>query len=181
MISFRALKNEAGERSVLEDHLRKRPIAGMRDAHRNIFHSQTLGNRERRAVQRKRGFPAREPRHFDIHPAHAMRPPGSQRLHRRFFSGEASRVALHVVPVPLAVCDFARRVDAMQERLATPLNRRAQAAHLGQVHSQSDNHRVDCPALAVPPLISAQPRDYTSRGHAPSASAIGCLLRVSLA
>ena len=87
-----------------------------------FFTPSRAGEFTRDSVQPQRGFAA-SARASPRYPASARRPPaGSQRLHGRFFGGKSARITLEFSAVALAVRNFGRSVQPLQNRRAVPLN-----------------------------------------------------------
>src|SRR5580658_4546322 len=128
--AFRILTSAFKITSVLQNHLRNRLLGGVRNRKRGVLHSEPRSEFRRDAVKRNRRPPSRHARDFAIPPAHSMIPPRAQRLHRRFFRGKASGVALHAICLRIAVTHFSCSVDAVQKPVAEPVNRPLNARNL---------------------------------------------------
>ena len=101
--------------SVFENHFSKRDISAVCDCEGDVFHAQPIGDFvSQRLLDASVGLPLAFSYHFDVSPTHAAPPACSQRLHRRFFGGKTSRIAFEFVLVALAVCHFARCVQAFE-------------------------------------------------------------------
>src|SRR5580658_2862862 len=159
--------------SALEDNLGQRQIPAMRNRKRNVFHAKPLRYFSRDSVQTQRWFATRFAQHFDIPPAYARSPSRSQRLHRRLFRCKSPRVAFEFRAETLAVRDFCRSVQPLQNRRAVPRQRRFDAVNLRDVQSQAYDHmRLASKSrgkMQVPNRNEIIPRShlkYASRGRA---------------
>src|SRR5271157_2979751 len=83
---------------------------------------------------------ARKSRHFCILPCDAVAPAGANRLHGRFFGGEASGVALRLVRFGLAVANLAGGKDALQKPPPKALYGGSDARDLHNINAGSDDH-----------------------------------------
>src|SRR5260370_7045527 len=113
----------SSELSTLKNHLRQRLALRMRDAERHALHSNLLRYLRRLPCYRQRRPPAHFPHHFQVHPFHTAPPARSQRLHRRFFRREPSRIPFILILKPLAIFPFPRRIYPPQKHFPMPLNR----------------------------------------------------------
>src|SRR6266702_995020 len=109
----------------------------VRDAQRDMLHSELLSNFPRLVLHGERRPAAGLSHHLPIAPAYPASPPCSSSLHCRFFCRKPSGVAFVSVFELLAVLSFLRRVHSSQKYLTMALNRRLDAAHLGNVHAHS--------------------------------------------
>ena len=87
----------------------------MRDRNRNIVDAELRRefSCDTRKIQRR--LSARQVRHFNLHPAHAVPPAGAERLHRCLFHGKTSRITFIAVLMPLAIFDFGGCEEARDE------------------------------------------------------------------
>src|SRR5208283_3012868 len=149
---------------ILENDLRERLVRCMRDAHRDTLHAQRLGNFFRFALQRQCGPSTFHPHHLHVHPAHPAAPAGPQRLHGRFFHGEAPRIPFIFVLELFAVRHFVWRVHAPQKPFPLRLNHFLDALHFRHVNAQPNDHRSpNCGATRLrcldPIILSGPCRD----------------------
>jgi len=79
---------------------------------------------------------------FEIDPADAAAPSGSERFHGGLLGGEASGVAFEPVLKALAIFDFVGRVDAAEKGLAAALDGRSDARDFGDIHTQANNQEI---------------------------------------
>ena len=81
--------------------------------------------------------------HLDAGPEDSLRLAGAERLHRRFFRGEARREGRGEIALGAAIGDFAVGEDAPDETVAVSLDRLGNARDFGRVEPGSYNvHRV---------------------------------------
>src|SRR5713226_6887107 len=92
--------------SAFENHLGERLSLRVRDAQRDPLYSKPLSNFGGFSGKRDRRAAALFSYHFDVHPAHAASPAGSQRLHDRLFRREPSRISFKFIFESLAVFLF---------------------------------------------------------------------------
>src|SRR5713101_8717941 len=85
--------------SAFENHLGEGEVSAVGDRERNVIDAETVREFPCNAVEMKDGLASRDVGHLNVAPADAASPAGTQGLHRRFFRGKASRVALHFVSV----------------------------------------------------------------------------------
>src|ERR1700676_580761 len=121
----------------------------MGDREGYIFNAQTARNFAGGAGQSQRRFAAGLPDDFNINPAHAARPAGSQRLHGSFLGSKASGESLATTAVRFAIGNLRWRENAFQKKAATTLNRRFDAVDLHDVNAQADNHQNYRPQLVT--------------------------------
>src|SRR5271155_5725427 len=98
---------------TFEYDLRDGLLGRVRERQCGMLHAQLGGDLAGFSVESDGRTSTRQARHFAIPPADAVAPARAQSLHRRFFSREASGVALGAVGLGIAVVDFARGVDAL--------------------------------------------------------------------
>src|SRR5581483_5832540 len=101
------------------------------------------------AVELQGRLPRDQVRHFKILPPDPVTPPRPDRLHSRFFGREARRVPLELVGLTLHVGDLPRRVNALDEFLPEPLNRRFDARHFRQINSCAHDHFSPAPDVVI--------------------------------
>ena len=113
----------------------------MGDGEGYMFDAQSAGNFAGGAGQSQRRFAAGLADDFNINPAHAARPAGSQRLHGSFLRREApgdvfrERPGMSPPPVDLALDE-----DARQEPLAESVEDCGHAGHRRQVETEENCH-----------------------------------------
>lgn len=79
---------------------------------------------------------------FDIQPADPFDEAGPEHFHDGFFSRPATGERFVAVLPLLAVFDFFRSVDPVDERLGVPLDHLCDSSNLDDVCSKSDDHRA---------------------------------------
>src|SRR2546423_3626789 len=100
---------------------------------------------------------------FEVLPAHAAAPAGSQSFHRRFFGSESPRVSFELIFESFAVFSFRAGENTPQERIAAAPYRRLEAVHLGNVHTQTYNHREFLKPGMVSPDANPKPAKKSHR------------------
>jgi hypothetical protein len=120
---------------ILENNLGHGLRLGVRDAERDVLHAQACGDFCGFARQGHGGAAALFADYFEIDPAHAAAPAGAERLHGRFFGGEAAGVAFKFIFEPLAIFDFVGRKNAVDKPLATAFDGRLDAWDFGNIHT----------------------------------------------
>src|ERR1700730_932883 len=133
-IRFAALLMNCGNSSMvstLENDLRKGLIRSVRDAQSDVLHIETARDIRCFAGQLDGRAATLFADDFDVHPADAAAPAGTQRFHGGFFRGEAACITLVLVLEALAVFPLFRSVNASQESFAVPLDRALYAGHFG--------------------------------------------------
>ena len=120
-------------RLALKDNFSEREVSTVGDGQRDIFYAQAFGDLRGDAGEPQRRPAAGLAHHFDIAPANAAPPARPQRLHPRFFCGKAAGVSLEFIPVALAVRNFRRRIQALQNGRAMPRKRRFDAVNFRNV------------------------------------------------
>ncbi len=105
--------------SSLKNHLSDCHVAAMRNGQRDVPYTQLIGDLPRYSVQVQSRFAARCVRYLDVSPAHAPSPTRSQGFHGSFLRGESRGVSLELVFVAFAIGDFARRVESIENRVAS--------------------------------------------------------------
>ena len=76
---------------------------------------------------------------LEITPTDSVVPAGADRLHAGFFSGEAGSVAFKAIGFSLAVGNFGRGVNTIEEAVAEAENGGFDAADFGEISSDADN------------------------------------------
>jgi len=83
---------------------------------------------------------------FQIFPEHAARVAGAERLHARFFRGEAGGEMRRRVPSPRTIGDLAFREDAVQEPVAVAIHSLCDSRDVGSVEAEPDDGHDPAPA-----------------------------------
>src|SRR5581483_12430724 len=96
------------------------------------------------AGKRDRRTPSRLAAHFNIAPAHAVVPSGSQRLHGSFFGRETSRISLDAIGLRIAIPDFSFGENALYEALPEARNCVGDPWNFGNINPGADDHRSRC-------------------------------------
>src|SRR5579864_2721360 len=127
--------------SVLKNDLCDRLLLGVRNGEGHVFDAELCSEFSRLAVERHRRTPSRHTHDFTVTPPHAVVPSCTERLHRRFFRGEASGVTLDAVGLRIAVANLARGEDALEKAAAETLDRLADARNLSDVDPGANDHK----------------------------------------
>ncbi len=114
----------------------------MGDADGDALHAELSSDFRGFAGEGDRGTAAFFADDFEIEPADASAPSGSERFHGRFLGGEAAGVTFKLVLEALAIFDFVGRVDAAEEKLAAALDGRFDALDFGDIHTQANNQEL---------------------------------------
>jgi len=114
----------------------------MRDAERDALHAEVRGDFCGFSGESEGGAAALLADDFEIDPADAVAPAGSERFHGGFLRGEAASVAFELIPEALAIFDFVGREDAAEEKLAAALNGRLDARDFGDVNTQANDQEI---------------------------------------
>lgn len=83
--------------------------------------------------------PSRGAHDLDIAPEHALRMPGAERFHRRFFGGKPASEMGRRIAAARGVGDFPVGEDAAQESITVSRNRGFDAIDFGRIHTDTDN------------------------------------------
>ena len=126
--------------SRFENHLRNRLLGSVRERKRHIRRSQPCGKLGCLAVESDRGPASRLARNFNVAPAHAMVPSGTESFHAGFLGGEAGSVAFHTIGFRVAIADLTFGKDAMEETVAVAGQGLRDSRNLGNVDPGADNH-----------------------------------------
>src|SRR6266404_5029565 len=123
-----------------KNHLRNRLLRRMRNAHRDILHSQRISNLPRFAPQRQTRTAAPLTHHFHVHPPPAAAPARPQGLHRRLFHRKPPRIPLIFVPELLAIRHLVQREHAPQKSLPLRFNHFLNPRHFRHIDSHANDH-----------------------------------------
>ena len=160
-------------------------LGGVRDAQRDVFHAEVVGNFPGRAFQSDCWAPAPLAHNFHVNPAHTAAPACSQSFHRSFLRRETAGIALELILELLAIRDFLRRVNAAKESLRLRLNHRPDALYFGDINTYADNHgssncivqcwffdgsplRLYCPIVKASKTTQKRIRPRSARRAAPA-------------
>src|SRR5439155_16148771 len=119
---------------ALKNYLCQRLRFCMRNTQRNSLHTKPFCDFPSLAGESHRRPPAPLSDNFQVQPPHAAAPSCPQRLHRRFFCRESSRVSFEFVFESLAIFNLCRREHPPQECLPATRYRRPHALHFRNVH-----------------------------------------------
>src|ERR1700685_2035286 len=113
--------------------------------------------------------PTWQTHNFAVAPAHTAAPSRSQRFHCAFLGGEPRGVTLLAVGLGIAVISLAAGEDTIQESVAEPLHRVANAWDFGNVDTATDDHVSQ---FRVTPTI-------TYRSLSPRSMSLPAIIRAS--
>jgi hypothetical protein len=91
-------------------------------------------------MKANRGAASRLPEDFNVAPANATAPAGSQRLHGCFFGGKARGEAFDAIGFRIAISDLLFGENPAQEPVAESLDGFSDSRDFGDVNSRADDH-----------------------------------------
>ena len=150
-----------GDKNFLsfKNHLCHRLFRRVRNADRDILHTQPVCNLARFAPQLEHRPAPLPPQNLDVHPTHAAAPARPQRLHGGFFHRKPPGVPLILIPELLAVRAFPLGKNSLQKSFALALNRAFHPLHFFHINSHSNDHAV--PVTTGRSKCQVEISDYT--------------------
>lgn len=113
----------------------------MRDGDENLIDTDLLGVLAGTASDIHERLAAFLVQDLDIQPANALHKAGAQHFHDGFFGRPSPGKGFVAVLSFLAVANFFRRVDAVDERVGMTFDHLCDASNLDDICSESNDHR----------------------------------------
>src|SRR6266576_4546264 len=134
------MRQSSRDISAFQDDLRHSLFGSVGDGERDIGCAQLAGKFRCLAVKQEGRSSTGLAGHFNIAPADAVIPTGTDRLHARFLSGKTRSITFDAVGLRLAVLDLDFGKDAVEKALLMPFDRFADSWNLGDVDAGANDH-----------------------------------------